>query len=424
MKKVIITLITFAFFSFTVSAQLPAVGCVVAFPFSSSIYVQGANLMGATSAYVGGSTAVDVIGFSATSSSVAVGLKSPLLPGSYHVLLIFPTGAPLAYNFVVSDYSNVNSFSPSVISIGDTLTVNMNTPTYLGAYTIESNNCGTLSESVFSQGQSQLKFVIKNGCLNTGNIYLQHYPSGNCTTIQSSLTGLAFNGIPSINTVTPLTGKTGDTITITGNNLYTKNFPSTVSFGGVAASKIFSISNKLIRAIVGPGATGNVSVTNSYGGTGSYPGFIYVPLSYNVCPGGNIIFNSNLSGSAYQWQLNTGNGFSNINAGSNYSGVYTASLSINNIPSSFYGNQYRCIVNGDSSNTYTLKIVVTFTGATNQDWATASNWSCNVVPDALSDVIIESGVVNINADGYCRTIIVKPGATVNVSTNTTLHVMH
>lgn len=77
--------------------------------------------------------------------------------------------------------------------------------------------------------------------------------------------------LPAITSFTPTTGSTGTMIVIAGNNFTSI---SGVSFGGVAAASFTVESPTRITAIVGSGATGNVSLTNVYG-TFSRPGFAY-----------------------------------------------------------------------------------------------------------------------------------------------------
>ena len=64
---------------------------------------------------------------------------------------------------------------------------------------------------------------------------------------------------PVLTSFTPLTGATGTKITLGGHNL---SSVSSVSFGDVAASSFQILSDSVIVAIVGPGASGEVTVAN------------------------------------------------------------------------------------------------------------------------------------------------------------------
>ncbi|MBO9198676.1 MULTISPECIES: FG-GAP-like repeat-containing protein [Niastella] len=76
---------------------------------------------------------------------------------------------------------------------------------------------------------------------------------------------------PSITSFTPITGSTGTLITIYGNNFANL---SDVQFGGTSATSFTIVSPNKITAVVGAGATGNISLVHLYG-TFSAPGFTY-----------------------------------------------------------------------------------------------------------------------------------------------------
>ena len=86
------------------------------------------------------------------------------------------------------------------------------------------------------------------------------------------------------------------------------------------------------------------------------------PTIVSVCANSTTTLTSNLTGTTYQWQQNTGTGFSNITNNSNFSGAATVSLQISNIPASWNGYQYRCYVNPQYS--YTFRLAISSTGAT------------------------------------------------------------
>jgi hypothetical protein len=152
--------------------------------------------------------------------------------------------------------------------------------------------------------------------------------------------------------------------------------------------------------------------------------FIQKAAASALCKSGNTSITSNLAGASYQWQVNTGGGFANIANSSFYSGTNTVTLALSNVPTSWYGYEYRCVVDGNNSYAVTLQFVNTWTGAVNSNWETAGNWSCGVVPDANTDVVINGGSPVLNSNAPCRSLYVNPGATFTVVKGYKLTVTH
>ncbi len=135
-----------------------------------------------------------------------------------------------------------------------------------------------------------------------------------------------------------------------------------------------------------------------------------------VCPNSYNILTSNISGATYQWQVNDGSGFVNIANNANYAGTTTAKLQLNNIPSSFYGYQYRCFNGSIYSNILTLKFVSNWVGYENNAWENPRNWSCGNMPDANTDVVVSSNTntPELNSNATCRSTTLKSGAVITV----------
>ncbi|MEP7321590.1 MAG: M43 family zinc metalloprotease [Saprospiraceae bacterium] len=151
-----------------------------------------------------------------------------------------------------------------------------------------------------------------------------------------------------------------------------------------------------------------------------------------VCPFNNKYFTSGINhpqSATLQWQVNTGSGYINVINDAVYSGATTDTLHLTNAPTSWYGNLYRCQItdnNGTvSSQTYTLKFSLTWNGSVSTAWENASNWSCTTLPDAYTDVYINTGASNypeVNVTTSCRTLKLKPGAAVIVKSGNMLNV--
>lgn len=146
-----------------------------------------------------------------------------------------------------------------------------------------------------------------------------------------------------------------------------------------------------------------------------------------ICPNGNATFASNISGTTYQWQADNGSGFTNISDGGVYSGTGTATLSLTNTPTSFYGYQFRCLVNGTTySNVFVIKFAMTWEGTVDNAWENVANWSCNTLPDMNTDVIITSGKARyplVSSNVFVRSLRTNNGASVTVKTGANLTVV-
>ena len=71
----------------------------------------------------------------------------------------------------------------------------------------------------------------------------------------------------------------------------------------------------------------------------------------SVCEGESAQFSvTAINASAYQWEINTGSGFSALNDGSGVSGSSTPVLSLNPVSSSFHTALFRCVVTGVCGN--------------------------------------------------------------------------
>jgi hypothetical protein len=143
----------------------------------------------------------------------------------------------------------------------------------------------------------------------------------------------------------------------------------------------------------------------------------------NPCPSGSVSITTRLRGSSFQWQLNTGGGFANITNNSNYSGSSNMNLTITNSPTNWYGYQYRCIVDGNISDTTTLKFTAYWNGSSSTAWENTANWNCGVLPDANTDVVINEGVKFypvINASTTCRSLRLNKNTLASIATGITL----
>ena len=156
----------------------------------------------------------------------------------------------------------ITSFSPTTSGSGATITITGGNLTGVTAVSFG----GVPASSFTVVNSTTITAVVGSGA------------SGNVTVVAPHGTGIkagyTFVPNPTVTSFTPATGITGLTITITGTNL---TGATAVSFGGVPASSFTVVNATTITAIVGSGASGNVSVITP-GGTASLGGFTYIPM--------------------------------------------------------------------------------------------------------------------------------------------------
>jgi hypothetical protein len=142
-------------------------------------------------------------------------------------------------------------------------------------------------------------------------------------------------------------------------------------------------------------------------------------ITRRICAGsGPVVISSDIRGTQYQWEQNTGNGYTPIPG-------QTDSVISLQLPTSAYGNQYRCRVNGTLlSRSVTVKFETRWTGGVDNTWENQANWNCGQLPDAYTDVVIPSGVITVNSQAVCRNIrLLSPQAQITITAGNDLKVM-
>jgi hypothetical protein len=153
------------------------------------------------------------------------------------------------------------------------------------------------------------------------------------------------------------------------------------------------------------------------GGIGTGTGLNKGPyaLINNMCPGVDKIYKSTIVGSAYKWQVDTGNGFADIADNALYKGTDSATLTIIAPSTAYYGNVFRCRVTTANATAFTgsiaLKFEAKWNGTVSSAWDDPANWSCGVLPDENTDVVVIPGTafnLEVNVDVTCRSLHLLP----------------
>lgn len=354
------------------------------------VVITGTNLATTTGITFGGTPAVSFVVNNATTATAIVGAGS-----SGNVGVTTPSGTAAKAGFTYLNGPVITSFSPATAASGTVVTITGTNFSDIAYVTF-----GTANATTFTVVNSTtITAIVGHGA--SGSVSVTS-PTGIGTK-----TGFSFIPAPVISSVSPALIGQGDEVLITGSNFTNVN---ALSLGGTPAATYTVVSPTHIKAIAGTGSSGVVSVTTP-GGTAMRDGVFY---TRNLCPGSNTTFTSEITGSSYRWQVNTGSGFTNISNNATYTGAISRNLQLTNAPSSFYGYQYRCNVNGTYSKTILIRFANTWTGTVNTLWNNGGNWGCSTLPDSRSDVKIYSGIIAVNLDTTIRSLLVKPGVNFTV----------
>lgn len=133
----------------------------------------------------------------------------------------------------------------------------------------------------------------------------------------------------------------------------------------------------------------------------------------NVCAGEATAIRADITGSTYQWQVDTGTGFKNVINDQNITGSNQFILNFKSMPSANYGYKYRCIIDGNkTSKTSVVRVLNIFTGLYDSLWENAGNWSCGFLPDENTEVLVMEQVpLTINSNVTVRKIRIMYGVT-------------
>ena len=184
-----------------------------------------------------------------------------------------------------------------------------------------------------------------------------------------------------------------------------------------------------INSKINFGATPHTVLSAKFTGFSTYA--VMKPYGEPVCPASINSFGTNIIGSAYQWQVNSGTGYTNVFNDSVYNGSTTDSLKLTAAPRSYFGNKYRCeittVFGTVYSPEYILKSGMIWLGTVSSAWENPLNWSCNLVPDDKTDVTINAGTLfppELNASTTIRSLTAFPGTNILIKNSAVLSLVY
>lgn len=330
------------------------------------------------------------------------------------VTTAFGVNSRPGFLFIATPY--ITSFSPATAGLNDIVTINginldpINTVTFGGVP-------GSVIQPLATS--TELKVIVGNGA--TGNVHVFNNFGG------TSLPGFTFAA------------------TVIADFSYASSSgsyfpPATIQFTDLSTSTALitswnwdfgDVSNSVQANPIHVYSTAGVYLVKLVvSASGSYDTVLKMiqiapPTELNICPGASVFLVTD-TGSALQWQVSSDSlTFTDITNGTYYSGATSDTLFLNNLPSTFYGNLYRCRVNGVvNSQTWAVTFSNTWTGAAGAAWENPANWSCGSVPDSGTDVIINSGTVVVSSNTTIRSLSIAPGVSFTVAPGVVLTVLH
>jgi hypothetical protein len=377
-------------------------------PIGSVVVIDGFNLNTVNSVRIGDVTLPNgtftVVNANRINAIVPSGAQS-----DFFINVVNPTTGNLSDDRFTVTISNpsITSFTPASGPLGSSVTITGTN--FTSASAVSFNNVAAASFTVNSA--TQITATVAAG---TATGLIRVTTPGSTATSISNFTITA--SVPTITTVDLLSAPVNATITITGTNLSGAQV-------AISSQQLNILSNNGTTITVQAPSfalSGPMVVTTPAGAVQA--GFFTHQTATRVLyhRAASVLTLAGPSGaSSYQWQVNQGSGFNNLSNGGVYAGVNSRTLTVNNIPTSATGFQYRVVTNGTILQpAFTLRFV-TF-ARTNGAWNDINTWAGGLIPDLNTDVIVDDVSVNVNVNAAIRTLNITPSGQLTVLNNINL----
>jgi helix-turn-helix protein len=410
---------------------------------ATGTWLQGSNGTGTTTVFFEGGISNSGI-FTANAAEYVFQTNDQALTGTISIPDVTVTGVTLTNNatltvgtrlrgtgtLINTGTANLSGASWSITALANAGTINRSGIGGISTALANFTNTGTINIS--SSG------AIAGITNNAGGV-VNHSGASAITSFNNatSTSTLNISTTPTVPTFTTLTtSAAGNTVNYTGAGAQTVK-PATYSNLILSGSGTKTTTSVTVNGILSMEGTATASAAPTYGASAT--------LQYNTATGrtAGVEWVSPFTGSGGVIIQNTGaitlNAAKVINTLSIASGAVvnlgtftnsrTVALLLNNATQSkgSYGGTTSSATNiiptYFATATGILNIINFWTGNTNTDWATSTNWSDGTVPISTDYVIIPSSAVNqptIGSTAVCGMLEIASGATLTISGSNTL----
>ncbi len=310
--------------------------------------------------------------FTTQTSVSSISIVGPSLTnavaGSFTVNFAQPITGLTAANFSLTTTGLTNSLISAVTGSGTTWNVVVATGSGAGTIVLNLANANGISPGI----GNALPFVgatlnIDRVLPTVSSIQLVNPTPSNASSLQYTVvfskpvTGVDITDFvlvsPTITdaAVTSVTGS-GTTYTVTINTGTTNGTIRLDVLGSAASTTIFDVVGNKLTANFTTGPIYTMVDKNTA------PSISVQPIAAAICSGANTSFTiaaSSFVPFTYQWQVNSGAGFVNINNVAPYANATTPTLTITGATTSLNGFQYRCVTSNNSASTNSSAVVLT-----------------------------------------------------------------